>query len=121
MNGTVIGPVVAPPESNATPTNGAGAKAAPEKIRARGGLPFLALSPDTPVEAVLPWLGMIDGVTLMTVYPGFAGQQMVPGSLERITALRELLDRTEGMPIGMLCPVTRAQIEQLRREAGGAS
>ena len=34
---------------------------------------------------------------------------------------RELLDRTEGMPIGMLCPVTRAQIEQLRREAGGAS
>lgn len=34
---------------------------------------------------------------------------------------RELLDRTEGMPIGMLCPVTRAQIEQLRREADGAS
>ena len=34
MNGTVIGPVVAPPESNATPTNGAGAKAARRKSAA---------------------------------------------------------------------------------------
>ena len=28
----------------------------------------------------------------MTVYPGFAGQKMVEGSLERITALRKALD-----------------------------
>lgn len=61
-------------------------------IRARGAAPFLAISPDTPVEAVRPYLPRIDGVLLMTVYPGFAGQSMTPDSLRRIAALRALLD-----------------------------
>ena len=34
----------------------------------------------------------IDGVLVMTVYPGFAGQKMTPGSLEKIAAVRRLLD-----------------------------
>lgn len=62
------------------------------EIRARGAAPWLAINPDTPVETVRPFLDEIDGVLLMTVFPGFAGQAMVPGSLERITALRRLLD-----------------------------
>ncbi|MBQ6542778.1 MAG: ribulose-phosphate 3-epimerase [Clostridia bacterium] len=63
-----------------------------EKIRKRGAKPFIAINPDTPTEAVSDWLEMTDGVLLMTVYPGFAGQSMVEGSLERITALRRLMD-----------------------------
>ncbi|MBQ6267608.1 MAG: ribulose-phosphate 3-epimerase [Clostridia bacterium] len=62
------------------------------QIRQAGAGPLLAINPDTPVDAVLPFLDAIDGVLLMTVFPGFAGQSMVPGSLERITALRRLLD-----------------------------
>ncbi|MBR4727086.1 MAG: ribulose-phosphate 3-epimerase [Clostridia bacterium] len=62
------------------------------QIRQAGTGPLLAINPDTPVDAVLPFLDLIDGVLLMTVFPGFAGQSMVPGSLERITALRRLLD-----------------------------
>ena len=61
-------------------------------VAARGATPFLAINPNTPVETVLPFLDLIGGVLLMTVYPGFAGQKMVEGSLERITALRALLD-----------------------------
>lgn len=63
-----------------------------EAVRDRGAEAFLAVNPDTPVETVLGFMGEISGVLLMTVYPGFAGQKMVEGSLERITALRKLLD-----------------------------
>ena len=62
------------------------------RIAARGATPFLAINPDAPVETVTPFLDLIGGVLLMTVYPGFAGQKMVEGSLERIAALRALLD-----------------------------
>lgn len=62
------------------------------QIKARDAVPFLAINPNSPVETVTDYLDMIGGVLLMTVYPGFAGQKMVEGSLERITALRKLLD-----------------------------
>lgn len=68
-----------------------------ESIRLKGARPFLAVNPDTPTEVVQDYLELIDGVLLMTVYPGFAGQKMVEGSLERITALREMLD-SRGFP-----------------------
>ncbi|MBQ6066736.1 MAG: ribulose-phosphate 3-epimerase [Clostridia bacterium] len=61
-------------------------------VRERGAGAFLAINPNTPVEAVKPFLPLLEGVLLMTVYPGFAGQKMTDGSLERITALRKLLD-----------------------------
>ena len=66
------------------------------RIRDRGAKPFLAVNPDTPVETALRYLPLIGGVLLMTVYPGFAGQKMVEGSLERIAALRALLDENGG-------------------------
>lgn len=62
------------------------------RIRARGARPFIALNPDTPIEALDGYLEHIDGVLLMTVFPGFAGQKMVPGSLERIRQVRDRLD-----------------------------
>lgn len=72
-------------------------RAALEQIKERGATPFLAINPNTPVETVTDYLDVIGGVLLMTVYPGFAGQKMVEGSLERITALRTLLDGS-GLP-----------------------
>ncbi len=65
-----------------------------KEIAAKGGRPFLAINPDAPVETVKDFIPYISGVLLMTVYPGFAGQKMVEGSLERITALRKLLDES---------------------------
>ena len=63
-----------------------------EKIRSRGAKPFLSINPDKSVEVLREYFDEIDGVLLMTVFPGFAGQKMVEGSLERITALRKMLD-----------------------------
>ena len=63
-------------------------------IRARGASPFLAISPDTPVDVLPDWFGSIDGVLVMTVYPGFAGRPIVPGSLEKLKAARRLIDES---------------------------
>ena len=61
-------------------------------VKERDAIPFLAINPDAPVEVTKNYWDKIGGVLLMTVFPGFAGQKMVPGSLERINALRNLLD-----------------------------
>ena len=59
----------------------------------RSGAKFgLAVSPDTPVEALEPHLGYIDTTTLMLVYPGFAGAKMVEGIMEKVGDCRRFLD-----------------------------
>lgn len=62
------------------------------KVRSYGAHPMVALNPATPLcmlEEVLP---DVDGVLLMTVNPGFAGQKLVPQTLNKITRLRGMLD-----------------------------
>ena len=61
-------------------------------IRAKGMRVFAALNPETPKETILPYLDILDGVLIMAVHPGFAGQKMVPGTLEKIAACRQWLD-----------------------------
>jgi ribulose-phosphate 3-epimerase len=62
-------------------------------IRSRGQSPALVVSPETPVEALEPFLPEIDLALLMTVHPGFGGQSYLPGSDERIRRLKALVDR----------------------------
>ncbi len=61
-------------------------------IRSRGASPFVAISPDTKPEVILDYIGEIDGVVVMTVYPGFAGAPLVDGSFEKLSAVRKLID-----------------------------
>lgn len=61
-------------------------------IKERGATPALALNPATPLcfaQHVLPDIGML---LVMTVNPGFAGQKLVPQTLEKVTAARRMLD-----------------------------
>lgn len=61
-------------------------------IKARGAKAMVAINPATPVSALECVLGEIDGVLIMTVNPGFAGQKLVKSTLPKITKLREQLD-----------------------------
>lgn len=76
-------------------------KSALKTIKEAGAKPFIAINPDTEISAIDNYINLIDGVLLMTVYPGFAGQKMVEGSPEKITALRQKLDSSgyEGIDI----------------------
>ena len=66
-------------------------------IRALGAKPLLAINPATPVEVAIDVLDDIDGLLVMTVNPGFAGQKMVPHSIDKISRARAFLD-SHGRP-----------------------
>src|SRR5438093_12009228 len=51
-----------------------------QAIRSRGVRPGITLNPETPVDAVLPHLGAVDLVLVMSVRPGSGGQKCLDGS-----------------------------------------
>ena len=52
----------------------------------------LALNPDTPFEAVEPYLGQVDLVLCMTVFPGFGGQSFMAEVMDKVTQVRRAVD-----------------------------
>ncbi len=48
----------------------------------------IAIRPDTPVEAVVPYLSKVDLVQTLAVMPGPSGQLLHPSTLPKIAALR---------------------------------
>ena len=63
-----------------------------EAIKSRGARAFIVLNPETPTSALSELLPLIDGGLIMAVNPGFAGQKMLPGTIEKIAEIRRLLD-----------------------------
>ena len=62
----------------------------------------LALNPETPVEAVLPYLGSIELLLVMTVHPGRGGQAFLPEVLPKMAWLRDEIERRGlSVPIGV--------------------
>jgi ribulose-phosphate 3-epimerase len=52
----------------------------------------LAFNPDTPFEKVAPFLGQLDLVLCMTVFPGFGGQSFMPEVLDKVRQVRAAID-----------------------------
>lgn len=65
-----------------------------KKIKQKGAEAFIAISPDTPADIINDYIDEIDGVLVMTVYPGFAGQPLAKGSMEKIAFVRNLIDKS---------------------------
>ncbi len=59
-----------------------------DKIHRRGAKAGLALKPGTGISAVTPFLSHADMVLTMTVEPGFGGQELNEGVLDKIADLR---------------------------------
>jgi ribulose-phosphate 3-epimerase len=58
-----------------------------ERIHKLGKGAGLALSPPTPIEALEPYVGLVDRVLVMTVHPGFGGQEYMPEMLPKVETL----------------------------------
>lgn len=62
-----------------------------QQIRNLGMRAGVALNPHTPVDLLKDVIQDIDLVCLMSVNPGFGGQQFIPYTLEKIRALKQII------------------------------
>ena len=61
-----------------------------QQIRDSGARAGLSINPDTPAEALFPFLSETDLVLIMSVHPGFGGQKFVEGALEKVKTIHRL-------------------------------
>jgi ribulose-phosphate 3-epimerase len=62
-----------------------------QKIRELGMKPAVSVNPHTDVSLLRPVLGDLDMVLVMTVNPGFGGQEFIPGSYDKIRTLKRMI------------------------------
>jgi ribulose-phosphate 3-epimerase len=63
-------------------------------IKSLGKKAGVSLNPGTPVAAIENLMGDVDLILVMSVNPGFGGQAFIAGQLEKIQALRAMIDAT---------------------------
>lgn len=64
-----------------------------EKIKETGCAVGISLKPKTPVEEILPYLEFVDLVLVMTVEPGFGGQSFMADMMDKVTKIREEIEK----------------------------
>ena len=71
-------------------------------IRQSGCKAGVALNPATPINMIQHILDQVDQVLLMTVNPGFSGQNFIRNQCTKITALRMMLDNANAHDIPII-------------------
>lgn len=66
-------------------------------VKESGALPVIALNPETNISVLEYILDEIEGILIMTVNPGYAGQSLIPKMLNKIDKTRKFLD-SQGYP-----------------------
>lgn len=62
-----------------------------DKVKELGKKGGIVLNPDTPAEAVIPYLNKVDMILLMSVYPGFGGQKYITSVTEKLQKVKALI------------------------------
>jgi ribulose-phosphate 3-epimerase len=82
-----------------------------DEIRRGGAQAGVAVNPATPVELLVDALPRLDYVLLMSVNPGFSGQQFLPRSLDKARRLRQMIHESgAAVEIAMDGGIDRATI-----------
>jgi ribulose-phosphate 3-epimerase len=63
-----------------------------DSVKGQGKRVGVSINPDKSVMLFEPWIKSIDTALLMTVFPGFGGQEYLEGNGQRIRQLRSLID-----------------------------
>ena len=61
-------------------------------IRAEGALAGIVINPATPLSAIDEAIKFADYTLVMSVNPGFGGQEFIPESLDKVRRLRKMID-----------------------------
>ena len=69
-----------------------GIRSAIDELHKLGKRAGLSIKPGTPSDALLPYIDSLDLVLVMTVEPGFGGQEFIASTLPKIADLRKIID-----------------------------
>ena len=61
------------------------------RIKSSGSKVGIAINPDTSIECIKPYLGLVHMILIMTVYPGMGGQTLIPETLKKAYDLKEYI------------------------------
>ena len=89
-------------------------------IKSTGAKCGAVINPDTPVEKIKDIVTLCDMVLVMSVFPGFGGQKFIPSALDKLRALRAIIDES-GKKIALEIDggVTEENVEEIK--AAGAN
>lgn len=62
-----------------------------QQIKSSGKKAGVALNPSTPILLLNDVFSLVDHILIMTVNPGFGGQDFIPETLSKISALRQII------------------------------
>lgn len=60
-----------------------------KRIREMGLKNAIVINPETPVEALYPYLDEVDEILVMTVHPGYGGQKFIAECLSKVSEVRK--------------------------------
>lgn len=63
------------------------------QIKSLGCEAGVALNPDTPVKRIEAFMNEADLILVMSVYPGFSGQEFIPTTIPKVAEIRKKLDK----------------------------
>jgi ribulose-phosphate 3-epimerase len=64
-----------------------------KRLHDLGARASIGINPETDVGRVLPFAEHLDMILIMSVHPGFGGQEFIPEALDKLRAVRRELDR----------------------------
>ena len=64
-----------------------------KRLHDLGARASVGINPETDVQRVLPFAEHLDMILIMSVHPGFGGQEFIPEAMEKLRAVRRELDR----------------------------
>ena len=77
-----------------------------DQLKKMGILPGIAINPGTPAIAVEPLLKIVDLVLVMTVNPGWGGQEMIYSCLDKVQRIRQIAPNVQMEVDGGVDPTT---------------
>ena len=64
-----------------------------QQIRGLGARASIGINPETDADRVLPFAEHLDMILVMSVHPGFGGQEFIPAALDKLRHIRRELKR----------------------------
>jgi ribulose-phosphate 3-epimerase len=66
------------------------------RIKAKGVKAGISVKPNTSLRTIEHLYGVVDLILVMSVEPGFGGQKLIVGALEKVKELKVIKERTKG-------------------------